>query len=165
MSEITDQVDRLQYEELNAELVVPSDWLIQVAEAFGGELPTDYAEFLTCRPRTGSCHGEALIEGLAPAPAWPEGRLSWLCLFGFSEGTPPDLIYMNENLDHKIDGYAIIGDDSFGNFFYMKMDGSDKGAIYIFDRDGGSAPSSNSLDLYLISSSFREFLAKTMTRE
>ena len=147
------RLEELGWYQIHADSPAPDDYIAQV-EAELGPLPADYRDFLTHFPAQSGPDAVVtcpIMEGIDEG-----GDPDFLVAFGFcTRGS--NLLAINTDDDIAVPNMIIVGDDSFGNWFYCDLaDGPMHGSIWFYDRDG-SLPLARD-GLALVGHSFTDFV-------
>jgi len=114
----------------------PTEGLVAAFEQrFSVILPQDYREFLVAHG--GVCLGSGLCPFQEPTPCGPETVIDGF--LGFSSPERGDNINQATMIVNLAPSVVAIGDNLIGGMFWLKLDGSDAGYVYLHDPEGRSA--------------------------
>lgn len=126
----------------------------------GGNIPSDYLQFLTDFPCTGTFDADVNCLGLEPSPWAPDGLYSTLLFFAACSKKSEDLIFMRENplgsWDFDFSSMLVIADSSGGNYFCLSLKPETYGKVYFWDHDH----SETETGLYLLANDFTSFVER-----
>ncbi|MEO1221892.1 MAG: SMI1/KNR4 family protein [Pseudomonadota bacterium] len=160
MSAMFDHLRSIGYEPVWPEVPPEEGFAARAEREIGCHFPDTYREFLKEFPRTGACYDTTVVDAPHESRRFlEEHQVEWSVLFGCQENTQSDLIAMNNDPDTEIDDHIKIGDDIFGNWFYMQVGGGSKGAVFFLDRQRVNIWSPSSL--IHVADSFEDFILKT----
>lgn len=157
--DMADKLDALGWYQVHPGHHAPDDFIDRIEAETGCILPQDYRHFLSRFPCDSGPGKAVLSPPLLTSKT--DDPPSLLLAFGYQpEGA--GLITLNRDKDIAIPGMMIIGDDIFGNWFYMDLSQAPTpGSIWFLDRDA-HAPGSRE-GLLQLGRSFADFILRLET--
>ena len=156
MTDIAEKLLALTYRALRQEDHNGHDTIREIEAVIGENLPEDYTEFLSAFPSTGACYELVSVRGIETFDFADDGCYPWNILYAYSGESSYNILDIHEESSHRWIGYLAIGEDIFGNKFFMNLSKNDFGSILFSEMT-----SEMYSEFYKISNSFYDFIDRT----
>ncbi|MDN3647198.1 SMI1/KNR4 family protein [Pontixanthobacter aestiaquae] len=146
------KLDALGWYQIHPSHSAPKNFVADFEALIGSQLPEDYHAFLAHFP----CDSGPYASVTSPIIEGPrEGGDSGLMVCFGHNPESVSLTSINQDPEWAISGMILIGDDIFGNWFYLDLA---DGKVWFFDRDGSATTPGEGLAL--VGYSFSDFIVR-----